>query len=74
VFIATARWLLKISLQFPECREWAEVARPRSYAAGEEVANPAVPRERTTTDEEIEALAARIVAQVSKRTGGVLRG
>jgi phenylalanyl-tRNA synthetase beta chain len=31
------------------------------------------PRERTMTDEEIEALAARIVGEVSKRTGGVLR-
>jgi len=31
------------------------------------------PREKTMTDEEIEALAARIVAEVGKRTGGVLR-
>jgi phenylalanyl-tRNA synthetase beta chain len=31
------------------------------------------PRERTMTDEEIEALAAKIVAEVGKRTGGVLR-
>ncbi len=31
------------------------------------------PRERTMTDAEIEALAARIVAEVGKRTGGVLR-
>jgi phenylalanyl-tRNA synthetase beta chain len=31
------------------------------------------PRERTMTDTEIEALAAKIVAEVSKRTGGVLR-
>jgi phenylalanyl-tRNA synthetase beta chain len=31
------------------------------------------PRERTMTDQEIEALAAKIVAQVGKRTGGVLR-
>ncbi len=31
------------------------------------------PRERTMTDEEIEALAARVVAEVAKRTGGVLR-
>jgi phenylalanyl-tRNA synthetase beta chain len=31
------------------------------------------PRERTMTDAEIEALAAKIVAEVSKRTGGVLR-
>jgi phenylalanyl-tRNA synthetase beta chain len=31
------------------------------------------PREKTMTDEEIDALAARIVAEVSKRTGGVLR-
>jgi phenylalanyl-tRNA synthetase beta chain len=32
------------------------------------------PRERTMTDQEIEALGAKIVAEVSKRTGGVLRG
>jgi len=32
------------------------------------------PRDKTMTDEEIDALAARIVAEVSKRTGGVLRG
>ena len=31
------------------------------------------PREKTMTDEEIEALAAKIVAEVGKRTGGVLR-
>ena len=31
------------------------------------------PREKTMTDEEIEALAKKIVAEVSKRTGGVLR-
>ncbi len=31
------------------------------------------PREKTMTDPEIEALAQRIVAEVSKRTGGVLR-
>jgi phenylalanyl-tRNA synthetase beta chain len=31
------------------------------------------PRERTMTDEEIEALAAKIVAEVGKRTGGILR-
>jgi len=31
------------------------------------------PRERTMTDEEIEALAAKIVGEVGKRTGGVLR-
>jgi phenylalanyl-tRNA synthetase beta chain len=31
------------------------------------------PRERTMTDAEIEALAAKIVAEVNKRTGGVLR-
>jgi len=31
------------------------------------------PRERTMTDREIEALAAKIVAEVGKRTGGVLR-
>src|SRR6516162_2959141 len=32
------------------------------------------PRERTMTDAEIEALAAKIVAEVAKRTGGALRG
>jgi phenylalanyl-tRNA synthetase beta chain len=32
------------------------------------------PRERTLTDEEIEAVAAKVVAEVSRRTGGVLRG
>ena len=31
------------------------------------------PRERTMTDQEIEALAAKIIAEVGKRTGGVLR-
>ena len=31
------------------------------------------PREKTLTDEEIEAIAARVVAQVEKATGGVLR-
>jgi phenylalanyl-tRNA synthetase beta chain len=31
------------------------------------------PREKTMTEPEIDALAARIVAEVSKRTGGVLR-
>jgi phenylalanyl-tRNA synthetase beta chain len=32
------------------------------------------PREKTMTDAEIETLAAKIVAEVTKRTGGVLRG
>jgi phenylalanyl-tRNA synthetase beta chain len=32
------------------------------------------PRERTLTDQDIDALGAKIVAEVSKRTGGVLRG
>ena len=32
------------------------------------------PREKTMTDDEIEALAGRIVAEVVKRTGGTLRG
>jgi phenylalanyl-tRNA synthetase beta chain len=31
------------------------------------------PRERTMTDQEIEAVGAKIVAEVAKRTGGVLR-
>ncbi|MGD9845271.1 MAG: phenylalanine--tRNA ligase subunit beta, partial [Variibacter sp.] len=32
------------------------------------------PRERTMTDEEIDAIGAKIVTEVTKRTGGVLRG
>ncbi len=32
------------------------------------------PREKTLTDEDIETLAAKVVAQVEKATGGVLRG
>lgn len=32
------------------------------------------PRDKTLTDQEIEALSARIIAQVEKTTGGVLRG
>jgi phenylalanyl-tRNA synthetase beta chain len=32
------------------------------------------PREKTLTDAEIEAIASRIVAEVGKKTGGVLRG
>jgi phenylalanyl-tRNA synthetase beta chain len=32
------------------------------------------PREKTMTDQEIDALAGKIVAEVGKRTGGVLRG
>ncbi len=32
------------------------------------------PRDKTMTDAEIEALGRQIVAEVSKRTGGVLRG
>ena len=32
------------------------------------------PREKTMTDAEIDAVSAKIVAEVSKRTGGVLRG
>ena len=31
------------------------------------------PREKTLTDEEIEAVAAKIVAEVTKKTGGTLR-
>jgi phenylalanyl-tRNA synthetase beta chain len=31
------------------------------------------PRDKTLTDPEIEAVAARIVAEVNKKTGGVLR-
>ena len=32
------------------------------------------PRDKTLTDQEIEAVAARIVAEVTKKTGGILRG
>ncbi|WP_024514915.1 phenylalanine--tRNA ligase subunit beta [Bradyrhizobium sp. Tv2a-2] len=32
------------------------------------------PREKTMTDEEIEAVAAKVVAEVAKKTGGTLRG
>jgi phenylalanyl-tRNA synthetase beta chain len=32
------------------------------------------PREKTLTDQEIDAVAAKIVAEVSKKTGGTLRG
>src|SRR5262249_42074558 len=32
------------------------------------------PREKTMTDAEIEALSGKIVAEVTKRTGGLLRG
>ena len=31
------------------------------------------PREKTLTDQEIEAVAAKIVAEVTKKTGGTLR-
>jgi phenylalanyl-tRNA synthetase beta chain len=31
------------------------------------------PREKTMTDQEIDAVAAKVVAEVSKKTGGVLR-
>jgi phenylalanyl-tRNA synthetase beta chain len=32
------------------------------------------PRDKTMTDQEIEAMAGKIVAEVIKRTGGTLRG
>jgi phenylalanyl-tRNA synthetase beta chain len=32
------------------------------------------PREKTMTDEEIDAVTAKITAEVTKKTGGVLRG
>ena len=32
------------------------------------------PREKTMTDEEIEAVAAKVVAEVARKTGGTLRG
>jgi phenylalanyl-tRNA synthetase beta chain len=32
------------------------------------------PRDKTMTDQEIEAMAGKIVAEVTKRTGGTLRG
>jgi phenylalanyl-tRNA synthetase beta chain len=31
------------------------------------------PREKTMTDKEIDALAAKLVAEITKRTGGTLR-
>ena len=31
------------------------------------------PREKTMTDKEIDSLAAKLVAEITKRTGGVLR-
>jgi phenylalanyl-tRNA synthetase beta chain len=31
------------------------------------------PREKTMTDEEIDAVSAKLIAEVGKRTGGVLR-
>jgi phenylalanyl-tRNA synthetase beta chain len=31
------------------------------------------PREKTMTDQEIETLAAKLIAEVGKRTGGTLR-
>jgi phenylalanyl-tRNA synthetase beta chain len=31
------------------------------------------PREKTMTDQEIDAIAAKLVAEVNKKTGGVLR-
>jgi phenylalanyl-tRNA synthetase beta chain len=31
------------------------------------------PREKTMTDQEIEAIAAKIVAEINKKTGGALR-
>ena len=32
------------------------------------------PREKTLTDQEIDAVAAKIVAEITKKTGGTLRG
>jgi phenylalanyl-tRNA synthetase beta chain len=32
------------------------------------------PREKTMTDQEIDAIAANVVAEVTKKTGGTLRG
>ena len=32
------------------------------------------PRDKTMTDEEIDAVAAKVTAEVGKKTGGVLRG
>jgi phenylalanyl-tRNA synthetase beta chain len=54
-----------------------DVYEGQGIAAGKKSVAIAVtlqPRERTMTDAEIEALAAKIVTEVSKRTGGVLRG
>jgi phenylalanyl-tRNA synthetase beta chain len=54
-----------------------DVYEGQGIAAGKKSIAIAVtlqPRERTMTDAEIEALAAKIVTEVGKRTGGVLRG
>jgi phenylalanyl-tRNA synthetase beta chain len=54
-----------------------DVYEGQGIAAGKKSIAIAVtlqPREKTMTDAEIEALAAKIVAEVAKRTGGVLRG
>jgi len=32
------------------------------------------PREKTLTDQEIDAVAGKVVSEVAKKTGGVLRG
>ena len=53
-----------------------DVYEGKGIAAGKKSIAIAVtiqPRERTMTDAEIEALAAKIVGEVNKRTGGVLR-
>ena len=49
----------------------AGIAEDKKSVAVEVVLQP---RERTLTDAEIEAVAARIVAEVSKKTGATLRG
>jgi len=53
-----------------------DVYEGQGIAAGKKSIAIAVtlqPREKTMTDEEIDAVAARIVAEVTKRTGGTLR-
>ena len=53
--------------------ELARVSLAAPAAIAIAIAVTLQPRDKTMTDAEIEALAAKIVAEVGKRTGGVLR-
>jgi phenylalanyl-tRNA synthetase beta subunit len=68
-------WL--ILLRICECRRHQRRQRVRQgIEPGKKSIAIAVtiqPRDKTMTDAEIEALASKIVAEVGKRTGGVLR-